>query len=181
LVGQASYIVTYPGRKSGALFNVMANDDFDAIYTARILELAADIPRLGRLAAPDATASARSPVCGSKVTIDLSLNDDGRVADFAHDVRACALGQAASSLMARYIVGAAPTALIALREAVRRMLKENGPPPRGEWAEFAVLEPVRDLPSRHAATLLTFDAVAEALGKIEALQRPAKAAAGTER
>jgi len=157
----------------------MANDDFDVIYTARILELAADIPRLGRLGAPDASASARSPVCGSKVTIDLSLRD-GRVADFAHDVRACALGQAASSLMARHIVGAAPVALIALRETVRRMLKENGPPPQGEWAEFAVLEPVRDLPSRHAATLLTFDAVAEALGKVETLWRPTEAAAGTD-
>ena len=157
----------------------MANDDFDAIYTARILELAADIPRLGRLAAPDASASARSPVCGSKVTVDLTLSE-GRVADFAHDVRACALGQAASSLMARHVVGAAPDALIALRETVRRMLKENGPPPRGEWAEFAVLEPVRDLPSRHAATLLTFEAVAEALGKIEAPRRPAETPAGTE-
>jgi NifU-like protein involved in Fe-S cluster formation len=158
----------------------MANDDFDAIYTARILELAADIPRLGRLAAPDASASARSPVCGSKVTIDLSLSG-GRVADFAHDVRACALGQAAASLMARHIVGAAPEALIALRETIRRMLKENGPPPGGEWAEFAVLEPVRDLPSRHAATLLTFDAVVEALGKAEALRRPTEAAARTDR
>ncbi len=158
----------------------MANDDFDAIYTARILELAADIPRLGRLAAPDASASARSPVCGSKVTVDLSLSD-GRVADFAHDVRACALGQAAASLMARHIVGAAPEALIALRGTIRRMLKEKGPPPQGEWAEFAVHEPVRDLPSRHAATLLTFDAVAEALAKIEALRRPAEAAAGTDR
>jgi NifU-like protein involved in Fe-S cluster formation len=179
LVGRASYIVTYLGRESGALCNVMANDDFDAIYTARILELAADIPRLGRLAAPGATASARSPICGSKVTIDLSLGDDGRVADFAHDVRACALGQAASSLMARHIVGAEPAALIALREAVRAMLKENGPPPQGAWAEFAVLETVRELPSRHAATLLTFDAVAEALGKIAA-QRPAEAAAGAK-
>ncbi len=80
----------------------MANDDFDAIYTARILELAADIPRLGRLAAPDASASARSPICGSKVAIDLSLSD-GRVADFAHRVEACALGQAAASLMARHM------------------------------------------------------------------------------
>ena len=82
---------------------------------------------------------------------------------------ACALGQAASSLMARHIVGAdARGELVALRETVRRMLKENGPPPQGEWAEFAVLEPVRDCTSRHAATLLTFDAVADALGKIDA-------------
>ena len=158
----------------------MANDDFDAIYTARILELAADIPRLGRLAAPDASASVRSPICGSTVTVDLRLNA-GRVGDFAHDVRACALGQAASSLMARHVVGAAPEALIALRETVRRMLKENGPPPEGEWAEFAVLSPVRDLPSRHAATLLTFDAVVEALGKVETLWRPAETAAGSAR
>ena len=180
MVGQASYIVTYIGWKSGLLFDLMANDDFDAIYTARILELAADIPRLGRLAAPEATASARSPICGSKVTIDLCLSD-GRVVDFAHDVRACALGQAASSLMARHIVGAAPAALIALRETIRSMLKESGPPPAGEWAEFAVLEPVRDLPSRHAATLLTFDAVAEALGKIDPRRRPAVAAAPSDR
>ena len=150
------------------------------IYNSRVLELAANIPRLGRLAAPDATAKAHSRLCGSTVTIDLSLSD-GRVSDFAHDVKACALGQASSSLMARHIVGAAPDSLIALRETLRRMLKENGPPPQGEWAEFAVLEPVRDLPSRHAATLLTFDAVAEALGKVETLWRPAEAAAGTDR
>ena len=149
----------------------MADDDFDAIYTERILELAADIPRLGRLAAPDASASVRSAVCGSKVTVDLTLGG-GRVADFAHDVRACALGQAASSLMARHVVGADPRDLIALRETIRRMLKEHGPPPTGPWAEFAVLEPVRELPSRHAATLLTFDAVAEALSKAEPLWRP---------
>jgi len=96
-------------------------------------------------------------------------------------VRACALGQAASSLMARHVVGAAPDALIALRETVRRMLKENGPPPRGEWAEFAVLAPVRDLPSRHAATLLTFDAVAEALGNAGALGRPPATVAASDR
>ena len=148
----------------------MPDDDFDAIYTARILELAADIPRLGRLAAPDASAAVRSPVCGSRVTVDLVLGE-GRVVDFAHDVRACALGQAAASLMARHVVGAAPDDLLALRDTVRRMLKENGPAPDGRWAEFAVLAPVRDLPSRHAATLLTFDAVAEALGKLEALWR----------
>jgi len=82
--------------------------------------------------------------------------------------------------MARHVVGAAPAALIGLRDAVRRMLKENGPPPQGEWAEFAVLAPVRDLPSRHAATLLTFDAVVEALGQVEGLWRP-QAAAGAGR
>jgi len=137
------------------------------IYNRRILELAANIPRLGRLANPDASAKAHSRLCGSTVTIDLCVKD-GRVADFAHDVRACALGQASSSLMARHILGARADELIALRESVTRMLKANGPPPQGQWAEFAVLEPVRDYKARHASTLLTFDAVVDALGQIAA-------------
>jgi NifU-like protein involved in Fe-S cluster formation len=141
----------------------MLND----IYNRRILELAADIPRLGRLPAPDASAKAHSRLCGSTVIVDLSLRD-GRVSDFAHDVKACALGQASSSLMARHVIGATPDELIDLRETVRRMLKENGPAPTGKWQEFAALEPVRDYKPRHASTLLTFDAVAEALAKIEA-------------
>ncbi len=143
----------------------MMNEIFETIYTARMLELAADIPRLGRLAAPDASATAHSRLCGSTVTVDLRVSA-GKVSDFAHDVRACALGQASSSLMARHIVGATPEELAALRETVRRMLKENGPPPAGKWAEFAVLEPVRDYKPRHASTLLTFDAVVDALGQI---------------
>jgi NifU-like protein involved in Fe-S cluster formation len=151
----------------------MMNEVFETIYTARILELAADIPRLGRLVAPGASATAHSRLCGSTVTVDLSLSD-GRVSDFAQDVSACALGQASSSLMARHILGARPEELIALRETMRRMLKEDGPPPTGQWAEFAVLEPVRDYKPRHASTLLTFDAVVEALGRIAA--SPAAAA-----
>ena len=154
----------------------MMNEVFEAIYTTRILELAADIPRLGRLAAPDASATVHSRLCGSTVTVDLRMSD-GRVSDFAHDVRACALGQASSSLMARHIVGASPEELIALRETMRRMLKEHGPPPAGKWAEFAVLEAVRDYKPRHASTLLTFDAVVEALGRITD-SPPAKTAAG---
>ena len=139
----------------------------DDIYNRRVLELAADIPRLGRLAAPDATAKAHSRLCGSTVVVDLVVRD-GRVADFAHDVRACALGQASSSLMARHVVGATPAELTALRAAMTRMLKENGPPPSGKWAEFAVLEPVKAYKARHASTLLTFDAVADALAQIAA-------------
>ncbi|HLH48111.1 MAG TPA: iron-sulfur cluster assembly scaffold protein [Roseiarcus sp.] len=139
----------------------------DSIYNKRILELAGDIPRLGRLPAPDATARAHSKLCGSTVVVDLCLRD-GRVSDFAHDVKACALGQASSSLMARHIIGASPDELIALRDAMRRMLKENGPPPSGKWADFAALEPVRDYKARHASTMLTFDAVADALGQIAA-------------
>jgi len=142
----------------------MMND----VYNKRILELAAEIPRLGRLAHPDASATAHSRLCGSTVTVDLVLKN-GQVADFAHDVKACALGQASSSIMARNIVGSTPEELRALRDDVRRMLKENAAPPTsGKWADVAVLEPVRDYKARHSSTLLTFDAVVDALEKIGA-------------
>ena len=140
----------------------MLND----IYNRRILELAGEIPRLGRLDQPDATATAHSKLCGSTVTIDLKLAG-GKVADFAHDVKACALGQASSSIMARNVVGSTPDELRAVRDDMRRMLKENGAPPAGKWADCAVLEPVRDYKARHASTLLTFDAVVQALNQIE--------------
>ena len=145
----------------------------DDIYNRRILELAADIPRLGRLERADASATAHSRLCGSTVTVDLALGPDDRVTDFAHDVRACALGQASSSLMARHVVGTAAEDLRALREAVRAMLKEGAPAPEGRWAEFAVLEPVRDFKARHASTLLTFDAVVDALDQIAAKRQAA--------
>ena len=142
----------------------MLND----VYNKRILELAAEIPRQGRLPHPDASATAHSKLCGSTVTVDLTLRD-GQVVDFAHDVKACALGQASSSIMARNIVGSTPEELRALRDGVRRMLKENAPPPADvKWADIAVLEPVRDFKARHSSTLLTFDAVVDALGQIEA-------------
>jgi NifU-like protein involved in Fe-S cluster formation len=139
----------------------------DDIYNRRVLELAADIPRLGRLPDPDATAKAHSRLCGSTVVVDLVVRD-GRVVDFAHDVKACALGQASSSLMARHVVGATPDELLALRETMARMLKANGPTPDGKFADFAILEPVRSYKARHASTLLTFDAVADALSQIAA-------------
>ena len=141
----------------------MLND----VYNRRILELAADIPRLGRLAAPDASTTAHSRLCGSTVTIDLAVSE-GVVTDFAHEVRACALGQASSSVMGALVVGSTTEELREVHEAMRRMLKENGPPPEGRWAELAVLEPVRDYKARHASTMLTFDAVVDAIGQIEA-------------
>jgi NifU-like protein involved in Fe-S cluster formation len=141
----------------------MLND----VYNARILELAGNIPRLGRLDNPDASATAHSKLCGSTVTIDLKM-DGPVVKDFAHDVKACALGQASSSLMARHVVGARAEDLRNLRETMRKMLKENGPAPSGPWADFAVLEPVRDYKARHASTLLTFDAVVSALDRVAA-------------
>jgi NifU-like protein involved in Fe-S cluster formation len=145
------------------------------IYNRRILELAGNIPRLGRLANPDASAKAHSRLCGSTVTIDLCVKD-GRVVDFAHDVKACALGQASSSLMARHVVGATAEELNELRDRMTRMLKANGPSPEGKWAEFAVLEPVREYKARHASTLLTFDAVADALAQIAAREAAREAA-----
>jgi NifU-like protein involved in Fe-S cluster formation len=139
----------------------------DTIYNRQILELAGNIPRLGRLSAPDATATAHSRLCGSTVTVDLTMDGDV-VTDFAHEVSACALGQASSSIMARHVVGATAGELREVREAMRRMLKENGPPPEGRFAELAALEPVRDYKARHASTLLTFDAVVDAIDQIEA-------------
>jgi NifU-like protein involved in Fe-S cluster formation len=150
-------------RQRGAATDFMLND----IYNRRILELAADIPRLGRLPAPDASATAHSKLCGSTVTVDLKLEGE-RVTDFAHEVKACALGQASSSIMARNVVGSTADELRAIRESVRRMLKENATPPAGRWGELRVLEPVRDFKARHASTMLTFDAVVSALDRIGA-------------
>jgi NifU-like protein involved in Fe-S cluster formation len=142
----------------------MLND----VYNRRILELAGSIPRIGRLSDADASATAHSKLCGSTVTVDLKMNGD-TVTDFAHEVKACALGQASSSIMARNVVGAKAGELRDLRESVRKMLKENGTPPaEGKWSDIAVLEPVRDYKARHASTLLTFDAVVSAIEAIEA-------------
>ena len=145
------------------------------VYNRRILELAGNIPRLGRLPDADATATAHSKLCGSTVTVDIKMDGD-EVTDFAHDVKACALGQASSSIMARNVVGAKAQELRELRESVRRMLKENGAAPGGKWADVAVLEPVRDYKARHASTLLTFDAVVDAINQIEAKRRAGVAA-----
>ncbi|ACK49336.1 nitrogen-fixing NifU domain protein [Methylocella silvestris BL2] len=139
------------------------------IYNSRILELAGNIPRLGRLAAPDATAKAHSRLCGSTVIVDIVMKN-GKIVDFAHDVKACALGQAAASIMARHVIGATAPEIRALRDRMRAMLKENGAPPDGKWAEAAVLEPVRDYKARHASTLLTFDATLDCVNQIEMAQ-----------
>jgi NifU-like protein involved in Fe-S cluster formation len=147
----------------------MLND----VYNAKILSLAGNIPRQGRLSAPDASASVHSRLCGSAVTVDLKVDGD-IVSDFAHDVKACALGQASSSLMASHIVGAKAADLRALRESIRKMLKEGGPVPDGPWADFAVLEPVKDFKARHASTLLTFDAVVDCLDQIERRKQAAE-------
>ena len=139
----------------------------DDIYNKQILEFAGNIPRIGRLDAPDASATAHSRLCGSTVKVDLKMDGD-QVSDFAHEVKACALGQASSSIMARHVVGASADELRAVRETMLRMLKEDGPPPEGRFADLRFLEPVRDYKARHASTMLTFDAVVDALDQIEA-------------
>jgi NifU-like protein involved in Fe-S cluster formation len=144
---------------------IMLND----VYNKRILELAAHIGRIGRLPKPDATAVAHSKLCGSKVTVDIAMDGD-RVVDFAHDVKACALGQASSAIMALHVIGSTSSELRSVREAARRMLKEGGDPPDGKWSDLAVLQPVREYKARHASTLLTFDAVVDAIAQVEARQ-----------
>jgi NifU-like protein involved in Fe-S cluster formation len=144
----------------------MIND----IYNKKILGFAADIPRLQRLAAPDATAVAHSRLCGSKVTVDLTMKD-GVVTDFGHEVKACALGQASSSIMARHVVGSTGDEVRAIRDQMYKMLKDEGPPPTGKWSDLEALLPVRDFKARHASTLLTFDAVVDAVSQIEAKEK----------
>jgi NifU-like protein involved in Fe-S cluster formation len=143
------------------------------IYSQRILELAAAMPRTARLAAPEATATAISKLCGSKVTIDLAMEGDV-VTDYGQSVRACLLGQTSASVMGREIVGSTAAELREIGAAMRKMLRQGGPPPGGKWGDLAVLEPVRDYKARHASTLLVFDAVEDAIAQIEA-KRAAKA------
>lgn len=148
----------------------------DDIYSQRILELAAAIPRTARLAVPQATATAHSKLCGSTVTVDLAMEGDV-VSDYGQSVKACLLGQSAASVMGREIIGANAEELRAVGAAMRKMLKEGGPPPQGKWGDLAMLEPVRSYKARHASTLLVFDAVENAIAQIEA-KRAAEASSG---
>jgi NifU-like protein involved in Fe-S cluster formation len=142
------------------------NSMIDDVYNAKILGFAGNIGRIGRLEAPDATATAHSKLCGSTVTVDIRM-DGETVVDFAHVVKACALGQASSAIMANNVVGATASELRDVRETMRRMLKEEGSPPEGRFADLRYLEPVRDYKARHASTMLTFDAVIEAIDTVE--------------
>ena len=130
----------------------------DALYSDRILALAANMPRAGRLAAPDASAERVAKLCGSRITADVAMDGD-RVADFAQDVKACALGQASAAILGQHVIGASVAELQLARDALSAMLKSDGPPPVGRFADLAVLEPVKDYPARHASTLLAFEAV----------------------
>ncbi len=136
------------------------------LYSSGILDAAAAIPAAARLDAPQASASKVSRVCGSEVDVDLSLKD-GVVSEFAMAVRACALGQASASIVARNIVGASVEELYRLREETRAMLKEGAATPSGaRWHELSMLAPIRDYPQRHASTMLVFEAVCDCLDQI---------------
>ena len=133
----------------------------DDLYTAKILKAAANMPRAGRLAHPDASAEKVSKLCGSRVLVDVTLKD-GRIADYAQEVKACALGQAAAAIMGEHAIGASVQEIESARDALRAMLKSGGPPPEGRFADLAMLAPVKDYPPRHASTMLAFEATAEA-------------------
>jgi NifU-like protein involved in Fe-S cluster formation len=139
----------------------------DDIYNSKILEFAGNIPLIGTLADSDASAQAHSKLCGSKVRIWLKMDGD-TVSAFAHDVKACALGQASSSIMASHVVGATTQELRKAREDMLAMLKADGEGPEGRFEEMRYLRPVREYKARHASTMLTFDAVVDAIGQIEA-------------
>lgn len=139
----------------------------DDIYNSRILEFAGNIPRIGTLPDADAEANAHSKLCGSRVKVYLKLDGD-TVSDFAHEVKACALGQASSSVMAHHLIGATVAEIRQAREDMLAMLKADGEGPVGRFEDMRFLKPVKDYKARHASTMLTFDAVVDAIGQIEA-------------
>lgn len=140
----------------------MSDSDLIKLYSGRILELAAGIPHLGRLDAPDGSAKRRSPLCGSTVTVDVTVHG-GRVAAFAQDVKACALGQAAASVLGRVVIGRTRAEVETARDAVAEMLKSGGPAPAPPFDGFDVLIPARDYKNRHASILLPLEATADAM------------------
>ncbi|MFN7011073.1 MAG: iron-sulfur cluster assembly scaffold protein [Allorhizobium sp.] len=148
----------------------------DDIYNSRILEFAGNIQRSGKLDDADASAEKHSKLCGSRVKVYLKMTD-GRVSDFSHEVKACALGQASSSIMARHVVGATPAEIREARLDMLAMLKEGGEGPSGRFEDMRFLRPVKDYKARHASTMLTFEAVVDCLDQIEA-KEAAIAAAG---
>ena len=143
-----------------------AETDLIKLYSQRILALAADMPRVGRLENADASVTRRSPLCGSTVTVDVR-SDGGRIIDFAQDVKACALGQAAASVVGATAPGLDLGSVREGRDALRAMLK-GGPAPSAPWDGFAVLEPARDYRNRHASILLSIEALTEAMERAEA-------------
>ena len=153
--------------------------DLDEIYNSKLLELAANIPHSERLAAPDASVTAHSKLCGSTVIIDLNLGIDGVVTGYGQTVKACLLGQAACSVVGANIIGASSAEIATAATEMRKMLKENGPPPAGRFAGLAILEPVRHYKARHGSVLLVFDALERAIAEIDAKRSGAHERAAT--
>ena len=149
----------------------------DDLYSAKILNLVANMPRAGRLAAPDATSEKTAKLCGSRIVVDVTVQD-GKVVAYAQDVSACALGQAAAAILGANVIGAELSEIELARDSLAAMLKSNGSPPAGRFAELAVLEPVKDYPARHASTLLAFDATVEAVRKATARSETRTSTAG---
>lgn len=147
----------------------------DDLYSARLLKLAANMPRAGRLAAPDGTSEKVAKLCGSRIVVDVILESD-RVADFAQDVKACALGQAAAAVLGTHVVGASLTEIEMARDAFRAMLKDGADAPVGRFSDLSMLAPVKDYPARHASTLLAFEATVDAVRQAMARTSPAGAA-----
>lgn len=141
--------------------------DLSALYNDRILALAAAIPPARHLDNANAKASAHSKLCGSTIAVELRV-EEGRVVDYGQTVKACLLGQAAASIVASRIIGTPVDEIRRVAAEMRRMLKENGAPPTGRWADLAVLEPVREVKGRHASTLLAFEAILRAIDALEA-------------
>ena len=147
----------------------------DDLYSAKLLKLAANMPRAGRLADPDASAEKVAKLCGSRVVVDVNV-EGGRVTDFAQEVKACALGQAAASVLGAHVIGATLSELELARAQFRAMLKDGAPAPDGRFSDLAMLAPVKDYPARHASTLLAFEAVTEAVRTATGRTTPAGAA-----
>ena len=143
------------------------DQDLIKLYSQRILALAADIPHAERLADPEVSAKKRSPLCGSTVTVDLKL-DDGRVAEFGQDVKACALGQASASVLGRNVLGRERDEIAAARDQLHAMLKSDGPAPAAPFDGLEVLMPARDYKNRHASIMLAFDATLAAFDEAQA-------------
>jgi len=138
-----------------------SESDLIKLYSTRILALAADIPHLSRLETPDATIKKRSPLCGSTVTVDVTMRD-GTVAEFGQDVKACALGQAAAAVVGDAIIGCTPNQILVARDALRDMLKKAGPAPDAPFDGLEVLRPAAEFKNRHASILLCLDAAVDA-------------------
>ncbi|CAF26048.1 iron-sulfur cluster assembly scaffold protein [Bartonella quintana] len=138
----------------------------DNIYSDKILEYAAHLSKIGRLNNPDATSKKHARLCGSTITVDLKIEND-IVTDFAHEVRACVLGQAAASLLAFHIIGQTTQNLKMLHETIYHMLTEDGPPPAAPFEAFSCLQPIKDYKARHTSTMLIFDAVIDCIQQVE--------------